>query len=77
VVFEDSQISNASLAAIMAYVKKREYGPGQVTARNIDMHQVTREAVVQRGSRVRIDGVEQEAEDVDVESLYRVGHTAR
>jgi hypothetical protein len=73
VIFEDSQVSDVRHVAIMAYTKKREFGPGRVNARNIQMNRVGRRAVAQHGSRIRIDGVEQTPEDVDIESLYERG----
>ncbi|MFQ5417704.1 MAG: right-handed parallel beta-helix repeat-containing protein [Myxococcota bacterium] len=76
-VFENSRVSNASHAAIMAYVKKREYGPARVRAENIEMSGVARSSVVQHGSRIEIDGVEQAAEEVDVEGLYEHGPMAK
>jgi hypothetical protein len=60
--------------AIMAYTKKPEYGPGRVDARKIRMSRVGRPAVAQRGSQVRIDGVDQTPEDVDIEALYKRGY---
>jgi hypothetical protein len=44
-----------------------------VTARNIQMSRVGRTAIVQHGSRIQIDGVEQTPEDVDTEALYERG----
>jgi hypothetical protein len=72
--FEDSSVARVPHAALMAYTKKREYGPAQVIARNIRMQEVARAAIAQRGSSVNIDGVEQEPEDIDVEALYRHGY---
>jgi hypothetical protein len=74
VIFEDSEVSVVQHVAIMAYTKKREYGPGRVSARNIRMSRVGRSAVVQLGSRIDIDGVVQVAEDVDVDNLYSQGY---
>jgi hypothetical protein len=74
VIFEDSTVSDVRNAAIMAYTKKLEYGPGRVDARNIQMIRVGRTAVAQHGSRIHIDGVEQTPEDVDVEDLYEQGY---
>jgi hypothetical protein len=73
VIFEDSKVTDVRHAAIMAYTKKPEYGPGRVNARNIQMGRVGRTAVVQHGSRIEIDGVPQTPEEVDVESLYERG----
>jgi hypothetical protein len=74
VIFEDSKVADVRHVAIMAYTKKLEYGPGRVNARNIQMSRVGRTAVVQHGSQVEIDGVEQTPEDVDVEGLYERGY---
>jgi hypothetical protein len=74
VIFEDSEVSDVRHVAIMAYTKKREYGPGRVIARNIRMSRVGRSAVAQLGSRVEVDGVVQVAEDVDIDGLYSQGY---
>jgi hypothetical protein len=74
VVFEDSKVADVRHVAIMAYTKKAEYGPGRVSARNIQMDRVDRTAVAQHGSRIELDGVEQTPEDVDVEALYERGY---
>jgi hypothetical protein len=74
VIFEDSEVSDVRHVAIMAYTKKLEYGPGRVTARDIQMSRVGRPAVAQHGSRIRIDGVDQTPEDVDVEAIYERGY---
>jgi hypothetical protein len=73
VIFEDSSVSDVRNAAIMAYIKKAEFGPGRVSARNIRMSGVARAAVAQHGSRIDIDGVAQVPEEVDVEDLYERG----
>jgi len=72
--FEDSSVERVPHAALMAYTKKLEYGPAQVFARNVRMREVARVAIAQLGSRINIDGVEQEPEDIDVEALYRHGY---
>jgi hypothetical protein len=74
VIFEDSKVADVQHVAIMAYSKKPEYGPGRVNARNIQMSRVGRTAIVQHGSRIQIDGVEQTPEDVDTEALYERGY---
>jgi hypothetical protein len=73
-IFEDSDVADVQHVAIMAYTKKREFGPARVEARDIRMHQVGRAAVAQLGSVVEIDGAVQVAEDVDVEKLYSEGY---
>jgi hypothetical protein len=74
VIFEDSTVSDVQHVAIMAYTKKREYGPGVVTARNIEMVRVGRAAAAQHGSRVLIDGVATATDDIDVDGLYKRGY---
>ena len=70
----DSEISRVGHAAIMAYTKKQEYGPGRVVVRNVRMRDVERRAVAQVGSRVEIDGVVQPEEEVDIDELYKRGY---
>jgi hypothetical protein len=69
-VIEDSEISGIAYTAIMAYMKKPEYGPARVTARNLRMDGVGRKAAVQTGSRVTLDGMEVPSENLDVDALY-------
>ncbi|MDP7239160.1 MAG: right-handed parallel beta-helix repeat-containing protein, partial [Candidatus Latescibacteria bacterium] len=57
-------------AAIMAYIKKPEYGPAHVTARNIDLDDDVTPAIVQSGSLVIIDGEEMATIVVDVDTMY-------
>jgi hypothetical protein len=70
VVFEDSDVADARLAGIMAYVKKAEYGVARLTARDIRMEGVARPTIVQHGSAISLDGVEQATQALDVEALY-------
>jgi len=74
VTFEDSKVSDVEHVAIMAYTKKREYGPGSVIARNIEMVRVGRAASAQHGSQVFIDGVSTAPGEVDVGDLYKQGY---
>jgi hypothetical protein len=60
-------------AALMAYVKKAEYGPAELIVSGSTMKDTAREAVAQHGSRVLIDGREVVSEAVDVDALYEVG----
>ena len=66
----DSRINNASFAALTAYIKKPEYGPAQLIADNVEIGETDTRSIVQTGSKVTIDGVEAETEDVDVDALY-------
>ena len=70
----DSEFSRIHYTAIMAYVKKPEYGPSQVIARDVVLREVGREALAQLGSRVELNGVEIEPEAIDIEALYKRGY---
>jgi hypothetical protein len=72
-ILEDSEISDAVHASIMAYVKKPEYGPATALARNVSMRGVGNAAMAQTGSRVVLDGREIEPQEIDVEELYTLG----
>jgi hypothetical protein len=72
--FADSDVSGVGHVAIMAYTKKKEYGPGRVVVRNVRMPGVERRAVAQLGSWIEIDGVVQPEEEVDVDELYERGY---
>jgi hypothetical protein len=71
---EESRISDVEHVALMAYVKKREYGPGELRAKELHLDGVPRLAVAQTGSRVVIDGVEQPPQALDVEAIYQHGY---
>ena len=71
---EDSVLSDIRHTALMAYIKKAEYGPAELVARNVRMDGVQRPAVAQLGSSVSIDGVAQAEQEVDVETIYESGY---
>ena len=54
----------------MAYNKKKEYGPGTIFAKNIKAQNLPELALVQKGSRISIDGVDLAEKDIDVDNLY-------
>ena len=62
-----SEISNA---ALMAYIKKSEYGGAVLEAYSVSSSDVSRLAHVQVGNILRIDGEGVAGEDIDVDSLY-------
>ncbi|MFP6654604.1 MAG: right-handed parallel beta-helix repeat-containing protein, partial [Myxococcota bacterium] len=70
----DALFENIEFTAIMAYVKKPEYGPAKIIANDIVLREVGREVLVQIGSQLTLNGVEIMAEDVDVDSLYKGGY---
>jgi len=66
----ESTIQNSRISALMSYIKKPEFGVAEVIASKMNLKGNRATAVVQIGSRVVIDGVEQQAEDIDVDELY-------
>jgi len=70
----NSEFSRIHFTAIMAYVKKPEFGPSVVIARDVILKEVGREALAQLGSQVTLNGVELEPEAIDIEELYERGH---
>ena len=62
-----SEISNA---ALMAYIKKPEYGGAVLEAVAVSSSDVSRLAHAQVGSILRIDGERVAGEDINVDSLY-------
>jgi hypothetical protein len=67
----DSSIRDAHHAALMAYVKKAEFGPAQIEANNLTLVDNESEVRVQKGSSITLNGKQIESEDLDVEELYR------
>jgi hypothetical protein len=70
VTLTDSVIKNSKKAIMMAYNKKKEYGPGTIFAKNIKAQNLPELALVQKGSRISIDGVDLAEKDIDVNNLY-------
>jgi hypothetical protein len=68
--FVSSQVTSASVAGIMAYQKKAEYGPAEAVANDVSILSSARDAVAQFGSRIRLNGSDVEPQDVDVDRLY-------
>jgi len=69
----DSELRQVTHAALMAYVKKSEFGPARLVARNLELEDVRQKAVAQLGSRIEIDGELQESTPLDVDELYQNG----
>ncbi|MGC9348646.1 MAG: CotH kinase family protein [Anaerolineae bacterium] len=71
-VIDDSTIEAPRIAALAAYVKKPEYGPASITARNITMVGVpeSRVTLVETGSWIDLEGRRIWGTDVDVDALY-------
>jgi len=77
VASKDSSVARVTRATIRhagiglaAYVKKAVFGPAQIIADEIEFVEPEGRLVVQTGSSVLLDGVEQQAVSVDVRSLY-------
>ncbi len=66
----DSRISDSRISALMAYIKKPEFGTARVIARDLDLSGNREVAVVQIGSEVSLDGEAFEPADIDVDELY-------
>ena len=66
----DSTFINSRLAAIMAYSKKPEYGPGSFVATHVTIQGSSPVARVQHGSRIILDGQEVPTEPLNVDRLY-------
>ena len=66
-----STIKQARHAALMAYVKKPEFGFASIEANNLEFVGAAPRARAQKGSAITIDETAVETEDVDVEQLYK------
>ena len=65
-----STISNAQIAGMMAYVKKPEYGPASIDAVEVQVVGTSSNAMVQKGSEIKIDGKVVPPDNLDVDKLY-------
>jgi len=66
-----SRIRNARVAGLMAYIKKPEYGPGRITAFEVDFGRDFEVARAQKGSVITIDKEEIDTIDIDVTDMYK------
>ena len=73
-VVEDSRFDAIRHVALMAYVKKSEYGGASIEVRRSPVAKTRRVAVAQLGSRILIDGKPVEPVEVDVDALYSEGY---
>lgn len=69
-ILSKSTIKNARIAGLMAYIKKPEYGPGQIAVQDLAFDGVHVRARAQKNSVITIDGAPVPTEDVDVAELY-------
>jgi hypothetical protein len=66
----DSVIRDFKTAAMMAYTKKKQYGPATISAKNVKVQNLLASALVQKGNQILIDGVAVPAIDLNVKDLY-------
>ena len=69
-IITDSTIKRARVAGLLAYIKKPEYGPAQLTATEMVILESDLPAKVQTGSTLHLNGDLIETEDMDVDVLY-------
>jgi hypothetical protein len=70
----DSQLREIQHAALMAYVKKPEYGPGELRVENVSVVGAEQLAIAQIGSRVTIDGERVTERPFDTKAAYKEGY---
>ena len=66
-------ISEASTAALAAYIKKNVYGPASIFASNLQINNSPTEAIVQTGCEIMVDGGKYQTIELDVKDLYDRG----
>lgn len=66
----DTSIKGMQQAALMAYIKKPEFGGARIVANNLDISGEVAAARAQTGSTIIMDGRVVDTEDVEVERLY-------
>jgi len=65
----DSKISNSRIG-FAAYIKKPEYGPAAIIARQVSEETVAQKVLVQTGSRIVTDGFQWPEQEVNIDALY-------
>ncbi|MDH5644357.1 MAG: hypothetical protein OEZ01_00025 [Candidatus Heimdallarchaeota archaeon] len=66
-----THIKGARNAALMAYIKKPEYGAAVIEALDVEVEESREVAITQKGSRITINGTDISGEDIDVKNLYK------
>jgi hypothetical protein len=66
----DSNMRGIKKAGLMAYIKKTEYGPAEITAEGLKYNSTVKKAIAQNGSRIILEGKETPPEDLNVQELY-------
>ncbi len=70
-IVSDITITNPVFAAMLAYMKKPQYGPAQIIATNVNMDNTENIIFAQSGNVIRIDEKQIEMKDLDVDLLYK------
>ncbi|NQU75587.1 MAG: hypothetical protein HQ546_04630, partial [Planctomycetes bacterium] len=70
----DLKLRNTKIG-LAAYMKKAEYGPGNIEANAVVMDNVGTPTLVQTDSIVKIDGIQAESHPVNVDELYAKAKT--
>ncbi len=66
----NSTINSAKVTGLAAYIKKAQFGPAEIHASQVEILETKMASMVQTGSTITIDGMQQPSEDFDVELLY-------
>ena len=69
----DSKMRGVQKAGLMAYIKKTEYGPSEITVEELEFNSIGKKAIVQNGSKIIIGGKEIQTEDLNIKELYVKG----
>jgi hypothetical protein len=67
---DNIKIKLAKKAGLMAYIKKPEYGPATIEARNIQMESVFPLAIAQKRSHININGSNVKETNLNLKDLY-------
>jgi hypothetical protein len=71
---DEVQIKRARIAALAAYQKKENFGPAEISAKNLTVTESEKVHLVQVGSSLSIDGALSSSTTLDVEALYGQDH---
>ena len=71
---KDVSLIRIGHAALMAYQKKPEYGPGSILAERVTVEEAGFDALAQTGSTIVIDGIAVPSRPLDADALYASGY---
>ena len=66
----NSNFNEIKKAGLMAYIKKDEYGPAKIVAKNLEFKSTRYNALAQKENKIFIDGFEIPGTDINVKELY-------